>query len=52
MKKLSLVMEYLKFLRHEKRFWIIPIVVLLLLLSVVVVLFEGSALAPFIYSIF
>ena len=52
MKKFSILMEYLQFLRSEKRYWIIPIVTLLLLLSIFVIVFEGSALAPFIYSLF
>lgn len=41
-----------RFLKARKLWWISPIVVILLLLSLVIVLVEGSALAPFIYSLF
>lgn len=43
--------EFLQFLKAEKRYWLIPLVAILLLLSVIIVA-SGSALAPFIYSIF
>ena len=41
-----------RFLKARKLWWISPIVILLLLLSLVIVLVEGSALAPFIYTLF
>ena len=44
--------EFLQFLKAEKRYWLIPLVSILLLLSVIIVASQGSALAPFIYSIF
>ena len=40
------------FLRTRKKWWLTPIVLMLLLLSLLLVLSEGSALAPFIYTIF
>ncbi len=40
------------FLRTRKKWWLIPIITVLLLLSLVIVLSQGSALAPFIYAIF
>lgn len=43
--------EYLYFLRHNKRFWLTPVIVLLLLLGVLVVL-GGTGAAPFIYTLF
>lgn len=49
-------MEFLKefwdFLRTRKKYWLIPLSVILLLFSLLIVLTQGSALAPFIYSIF
>lgn len=49
-------MEFLKefwaFLRHRKKYWLIPLILILVLLSLLIVLTQGSALAPFIYSIF
>lgn len=44
--------EFLQFLKTEKRYWLIPLIAILLLLSVIIVASQGSALAPFIYSIF
>jgi hypothetical protein len=40
------------FLKTRKKWWLTPIIVVLLLLSLVLVLAQGSALAPFIYAIF
>jgi hypothetical protein len=52
MKKTSILAEYLRFLSQEKKYWMIPLVLLLVLIGMMVVLFEGTALAPFIYTIF
>ena len=40
------------FMRVRKKFWLAPIIILLLLLGVLIVLAEGTAFAPFIYTIF
>lgn len=49
-------MEFLKefwmFLRTRKKYWLVPLTVILLLLGALIVLSGGSALAPFIYSLF
>ncbi len=49
-------MEFLKdlwqFLRERKKFWLLPIIVVLLLFGVLIVLTSGSAIAPFIYTLF
>ncbi len=52
MSKLSTLAEFWQFLRVRKKYWLAPIVVVLLLLSVLIVFASGSALAPFIYSLF
>ncbi len=52
MGKLSIVGEFWQFLKVRKKFWLAPILVVLLLLSLVIVLAQGSALAPFIYALF
>jgi len=44
--------ELFDFMRHRKRLWLLPLVTILLLVGGLLVLAEGSALAPFIYSIF
>jgi hypothetical protein len=40
------------FLRVRKRWWLAPIMIMLLLLSALVVMTQGSAIAPFIYTLF
>jgi len=47
----GLVREYVDFLRHNKKWWLIPIIVALLLVGVLIVL-GSSAAAPFIYTLF
>lgn len=50
--KLGILKEFVVFLREQKLWYILPIFVILALLSVVIVMAEGSALAPFIYALF
>lgn len=50
--KLSIIKEFLEFLRERKKWWIAPIVIFLLILGGLLVFAKGSALAPFIYSLF
>ena len=40
------------FMRIRKKFWLAPIIIVLLLLGVLIVLAEGTAVAPFIYTFF
>ncbi len=44
--------ELWAFMRIRKKWWLGPIIVTILLLSVLIVLTEGSAVAPFIYALF
>jgi hypothetical protein len=46
------VMELWAFLKERKKFWLLPIVVVLVLLGGLIVLTQGSAVAPFIYTLF
>jgi hypothetical protein len=52
MSKLGIVKEFWDFLKVRKKWWLAPIVMFLLLLGMVLVFAKGSALAPFIYSLF
>lgn len=52
MSKLSIVKELWMFLRERKKWWLAPILIFLLLLGGLIILTQGSALAPFIYAIF
>ena len=49
---LDLVRDLWSFLRDRKKFWLLPIIVVALALGVLVVLSQGSAVAPFIYTLF
>lgn len=52
MSKLTILREFAGFLKVRKKWWLTPIVVLLVLLGALLVLTQGSALAPFIYALF
>ena len=52
MSKLSIIREFWLFLRIRKKWWLLPIIIFLLLLGLLIVLTEGSAIAPFIYTLF
>jgi hypothetical protein len=52
MSKLSVISELWQFLRVRKKWWLAPILFFLLLLGGLIILTQGSALAPFIYAIF
>ncbi|MFO0699136.1 MAG: DUF5989 family protein [Nitrospira sp.] len=46
------VMELWAFMKERKKFWILPILIVLVLLGSLIVLTQGSAVAPFIYTLF
>ncbi len=48
----GVVRELWAFMRVRKKMWLLPIIVVLLLMGGLMVLAQGSALAPFIYTIF
>ncbi len=50
--KLSILGELWAFMRVRKKWWLGPILFVLVLLGLIVVLTQGSALAPFIYTLF
>jgi hypothetical protein len=50
--KLTLFSELWAFMRERKKWWLGPIFFILLLLGLFIVLTQGSALAPFIYTLF
>ncbi|MBU2493157.1 MAG: hypothetical protein KJ571_11080 [Bacteroidetes bacterium] len=52
MSKLSVLSELWEFLKVRKKWWLMPIVIFLALLGGLIILTQGSALAPFIYAIF
>lgn len=52
MSKSSTLKEIYLFIRHRKKWWLAPVIVVLCLIAGLIVLAEGSALAPFIYALF
>lgn len=48
----ELLLELWAFMRERKKFWLVPLLVVLLLFGSLIVLTQGSAVAPFIYTLF
>jgi hypothetical protein len=48
----SFLKEFLAFMRARKKYWLLPILVMMVLLGVLIVMVQGSAIAPFIYTLF
>jgi hypothetical protein len=46
------VLEMLAFMKERKKFWLLPIVLILVLFGGLIVLTQGSVVAPFIYTLF
>ncbi len=49
---LGFLKEFWEFLRERKKYWLLPIVVVLAFFGILIVLSQGSVVAPFIYTIF
>ena len=49
---MSFLKELYAFLRIRKKFWLAPILLMMALLGALIVLAQGSAIAPFIYTLF
>jgi len=49
---IELLKDLWLFMRERKKFWLAPIIIVMLLLGFLIVLAQGSAVAPFIYTLF
>ena len=49
---LDLLKDLWAFMKERKKFWLAPIILIMLLLGALLVLAQGSAIAPFIYTLF
>jgi hypothetical protein len=49
---LELLKDLWGFMKQRKKFWLAPIIIIMLLLGALIVLTQGSAVAPFIYTLF
>jgi hypothetical protein len=48
----ELIKDFAGFMAQRKKYWLLPVIVVMLLLGALIVLTQGSAIAPFIYTIF
>jgi|TARA_B110000211_G_scaffold188831_1_gene214878 hypothetical protein len=49
---IEFIKEFWEFLQVRKKYWLLPIIIVLALFGILIVLSQGSAVAPFIYTIF
>jgi len=49
---IEFIREFWAFMRVRKKFWLLPLFTVMILLGILIVLTEGTAVAPFIYAIF
>lgn len=49
---MEFLLDLWRFIKERKKWWLAPLILVLLLLGLVIVFGSGSALAPFIYTIF
>ena len=49
---IDFIKELWAFMKARKKFWLLPIIIVLLLLGGLIVFVQGSAVAPFIYTLF
>ena len=49
---LEFLSDLWQFMRARKKFWMAPIMIVLLLLGILIVFVEGTAVAPFVYTLF
>ena len=52
MSKISILFEFWEFLKERKKWWLATIIIFLVLFGTLIILTEGTAIAPFIYTIF
>ena len=49
---MEFVKEFFEFLKVRKKYWLLPIIIVLVLLGGLIILSQGTAIAPFIYTMF
>ena len=52
MSKISILFEFWEFLKERKKWWLAPIIIFLVVFGTLIILTEGTAIAPFIYTLF
>ena len=49
---MSFLKEFIEFLKVRKKYWLLPIIIVLVIFGGLIILSQGSAIAPFVYTIF
>ena len=49
---MAFLLEFWEFIRVRKKFWLLPLLIVMLLFGGLIILTKGSAVAPFIYTLF
>ena len=49
---MSFLIEFIKFIRVRKKFWLLPIFIIIFVFGGLIILTQGTAVAPFIYTLF
>ena len=49
---MEFIKEFIDFIKKRKKYWLLPILIVLLIFGGLIVLSQGSAVAPFIYALF
>jgi len=49
---MEILRDFLNFMKSRKKYWLAPVIIILFLLGVIIVFTSGSAIAPFIYTLF
>jgi len=49
---MSFLIEFYNFLKNRKKYWLLPIIIVLVVFGSLIVLTQGTAVAPFIYTLF
>ncbi|MDC0861491.1 DUF5989 family protein [Alphaproteobacteria bacterium] len=49
---MSFLIEFVRFLKERKKYWLLPIFIVLIIFGSLIILSQGSAVAPFIYTLF
>lgn len=49
---MEILIEFWQFLKERKKWWLLPMIIVLLLVGLLITLTSGTAIAPFIYTLF
>jgi hypothetical protein len=49
---MEFIKEFIEFLKHRKKFWLLPIILVMVLFGILLIAAQNSVVAPFIYTLF